>query len=82
MGHLPDPDDFEQRMAALVPWAAGPGGVRECLFAARASFQHAAGDESSAACALHWLEEAERCAGLITAPGTRLSRTLANQTRR
>ena len=70
-------------MAALVPWAAGPGGVRECLFAARASFQHPTGDESSAACALHWLEEAERCAGLITAPGNPgCSGTLANQTLR
>jgi hypothetical protein len=67
---LPDHDDFERRMAALAPWEAGPGGVRgvrECLFAARASFQHAAGHESSAVCALHWLEEAERCAGLIAA---------------
>ena len=68
---LPDRVDFERRMAALASWGAGPGcarGVRECLFAARASFQHAVGHESSAAYALHWLEEAERCAGLITGP--------------
>jgi hypothetical protein len=80
---LPDPDDFERRMAALAPWAAGPSGVRECLFAARASFQHPAGDKSSAACALHWLEEAERCADLITGPGNAgCSKTLANHTLR
>jgi hypothetical protein len=83
---LPDHDDFQRRMAALAPWAAGSGGVRgvrECLFAARASFQHAAGHESSAICALHWLEEAERCAGLITGPGNSgCSGTLANHTLR
>jgi hypothetical protein len=73
---LPDRDDFERRMAALAPWAAGPGGVRECVFAARASFQHAARHGSSAACALHWLEEAERCAGLdqVRAQGPPVSR--------
>jgi hypothetical protein len=83
---LPDRDDFERRMAALAPWAAGPGcvrGVRECLFAAQASFQHAAGHESSAACALHWLEEAERCAGLITRSAkSSCSGTPADHTRR
>ncbi len=69
---LPGREDFERRMAALAPYTAGPGyvrGVRECLFDARASLDHAALHEPSAVCALYWLEEAERCAGLITVAG-------------